>query len=60
MLSCNTGNTDKTGDCFAQLLANELGIKVTAPNDVLYALPDGSNYIGRYGQGKWIEFFSRR
>lgn len=60
MLSCNTGNTNNTGDCFAQLLANELGVKVIAPNDILYVLPDGSFCIGRNEQGSFVEFYSRR
>lgn len=37
LLSCNTGNTDENGDCFAQRLANELKVPVKAPNNFLWA-----------------------
>ncbi len=31
LISCNTGNTDAGENCFAQQLANELGVRVHAP-----------------------------
>ena len=60
LLSCNTGNTTNTGDCFAQLLANELGHNVTAPDKALIAYPGGKTKVGRYGDGKMVTFFSRK
>lgn len=60
LLSCNTGNTTNTGDCFAQLLANELGHNVTAPTETLYVNPNGSYKIGRNNTGTMKPFFSRK
>lgn len=60
LLSCNTGNTTNTGNCFAQLLANELGHDVTAPTDTLYSYPDGSYRIGIYDNGSIKPFYSRK
>jgi len=42
LLSCNTGSCD-TG--FAQNLSNQLGVKVEAPTNLLWAYPDGSMKI---------------
>lgn len=42
LLSCSTGNTDTTGNCFAQILANTLKVEVEAPTETLYVYPDGS------------------
>ena len=60
LLSCNTGNTENTGDCVAQLLANELEATVIAPNLKLYIYPDGTYTVGRKNQGEMKEFFSRK
>lgn len=60
LLSCNTGSTTNTGDCFAQLLANELGHNVSAPDKALIAYPGGKTKVGRYGDGKMVTFFSRK
>lgn len=60
MLSCNTGNATNTGNCFAQLLANELGVKVEAPNKTLYVLFDGSFHIGDCGDGTMKLFYPRK
>ena len=60
LLSCNTGNTDNTGNCVAQLLANELGVTVIAPNIKLHVYPDGKYTVGRKNQGKMKEFTSRK
>ena len=38
LLSCYTGSTENG---FAQNLANKLNIRVTAPNDILWAYPNG-------------------
>lgn len=42
LLSCSTGNTEETGDCFAQLLANELKVDVEAPTETIWVNEDGS------------------
>ena len=60
LLSCNTGNTDSTGNCVAQLLANELGVDVLAPTDILVVNPDGSIGIGKKQRGIMQVFYSRK
>lgn len=42
LLSCNTGNTESTGDCVAQIIANELGVEVEAPTQIIWVNEDGS------------------
>lgn len=60
LLSCNTGNTENSGNCFAQLLANELGVKVEAPTDLLYVNPNGTFYVGTRGSGEMKLFYPRK
>lgn len=60
LLSCNTGNVTNTGDCVAQIVANELGVIVTAPTDVLYAHPDGTITIGKRNEGEMKKFYPRK
>lgn len=60
LLSCNTG---KGEDCFAQRLANKLGVSVEAPDDIIWARSDGTYTIGptRYkNTGKMIKFYPER
>ena len=59
LLSCNTGNTNETGNCFAQLLANELHTTVYAPTEKIYVNPDGSFVIGKKGDGEMKNFIWR-
>ena len=64
LLSCCVGNTDNTGDCVAQIVANELGVIVKAPNDIIY-ISIGTNgiaevSIGKRNQGKMITFYPRK
>lgn len=47
LFSCNTGNTTKTKDCFAQLLANELGVVVYAPTEYGVVWSNGRHYSGK-------------
>ncbi len=57
LLSCFTGKTPDDGDyCFAEYLANALGVDVLAPNKKLYINPDGSYYVGRHDEGTMIPF----
>ena len=52
LLSCDTGKLLASGDyCFAEELANALGVAVEAPNDELFIRSDGSFYIGQVNQG---------
>lgn len=60
LLSCSTGNTDNTGNCFAQLLANELGVQVEAPTDILFVLPNGSYHVGVRSDGIMKIFYPRK
>lgn len=47
LLSCNTG---KGNDCFAQNLANKLGVTVYAPTKMIWAWPNGTHDV--YGSIK--------
>ncbi len=47
LLSCSTGSKDVNGDCFAQRLANMLGVNVYAPIDILTINPDGTMVVGK-------------
>lgn len=60
LLSCSTGNTDNTGDCVAQIVANELGVVVEAPDGILYAFENGSISIGDKNEGKMKLFYPRK
>lgn len=60
LLSCNTGNTESTGDCVAQIVANELGVQVEAPTDIIYVNPDGTFSIGNYNDGIMKQFYPRK
>ena len=56
LLSCSTGK--QTGDnyCFAEELANALGVEVKAPNDLLYIYPSGRLKVGARGEGHMLSF----
>ena len=56
LLSCSTGRI--TGDeyCFAEELANALGVEVIAPNDILYISANGELQVGDAGDGKFVIF----
>ena len=55
-----TGHTTNTGDCFAQLLANELGHYVIAPTDLLVVRSNGKFKVGKLGRGRIKPFYSRK
>lgn len=59
LLSCSTGDTTDTGNCFAQLLANELHMTVYAPTKKLYVKPDGTIYVGKKNDGFFKDFIWR-
>ena len=56
LLSCSTGQRIGDAYCFAEELANVLGVKVKAPNDLLYINVHGQTRIGKTGNGEMILF----
>lgn len=56
LLSCSTGKQDGDNYCFAEELANALGVEVKAPDDLLYIYPSGNMYIGEDKDGHMISF----
>lgn len=59
LLACSTGKIDDKGSCIAQDLADRLGVTVTAPNDTLYVIGDGSMRVGDNGSGAFVSFHPR-
>ena len=60
LISCETGAKDAIA---AQALADELGVEVMAPSDVLFVWPDGEMTIGPdplTNNGEWIIFKPRK
>ena len=64
LIACHTGNTDNTDNCFAQQLANELGMIVHAPTEFGAINNRGEYYssdiTGLKRVGDFIMFKSRR
>ena len=56
LLSCSTGKQIGEGYCFAEELANALGVTVKAPSDTLYISKHGVIYIGELRDGKFIDY----
>ncbi len=56
LLSCSTGKQSGDAYCFAEELANALGVEVKAPNDLLYIYPSGRIVVGVGGKGKIVSF----
>ena len=56
LLSCNTSKSVGDAYCFAEELANALGVTVTAPNKTLYIFPDGRLRVGKLGDGTFVSF----
>ncbi len=56
LLSCNTGKTVNGEYCFAEELANAIGVTVYAPNDLLIFYDDGTFEIGRNNEGRFIPY----
>ena len=42
--------------CFAEELANALGVEVMAPDDVLIIYPNGAHEVGMHGDGHMVRF----
>lgn len=53
LLSCNTGQRNGDDYCFAEELANALGVEVKAPNGALYIFKSGKMFVGEAGEGKF-------
>lgn len=56
LLSCSTGRVIGDEYCFAEELANALGVEVIAPNDILYISANGELQVGDAGDGKFVIF----
>ena len=56
LLSCNTGKQVGGDYCFAEELANALGVAVKAPNDLLYISKSGTIHIGEMKNGRFIDY----
>ena len=62
LISCSTGKISKNGDCFAQKLADILGVPVEAPTDTIWIHPSGSFTIGQTiasNDGEMIIFYPK-
>ena len=44
------------GYCFAEELANALGVEVKAPNDMLFITPSGNMHVGEDKDGRMVSF----
>lgn len=56
LLSCSTGARMENDYCFAEELANALGVEVKAPDDVLYISGAGVLKVGTHGEGNILTF----
>ena len=56
LISCNTGNNSSGDYCFAEELANSLGVTVFAPNDLIFVSKNGKIMVGRDGSGRIIPY----
>ena len=56
LLSCSTGARMENDCCFAEELANALGVEVKAPDDVLFISGAGVLKVGTHGEGNILSF----
>lgn len=56
LLSCSTGARMESDYCFAEELANALGVEVKAPDDVLFISGAGVLKVGTHGEGNILPF----
>ena len=56
LLSCSTGLVEGDNYCFAEELANALGVTVEAPNMKVYTDPKGKIKVGEFGEGQMIPY----
>lgn len=59
LLSCSTGKITDTANCFAQQLANALGVEIEAPTDDIFVYPNGDFIIGKRNNGEMKIFYPR-
>lgn len=59
LLSCSTGKITDTANCFAQQLANALGVEIEAPTDDIFVYPNGDFIIGKKNNGEMKIFYPR-
>lgn len=60
LISCSTGNTLDTANCFAQRLSNELRVTVKAPTHTVYVFDNGKMNVGKSNQGEFKVFYPRK
>lgn len=56
LLSCSTGEVTGSEACFAEELANALGVEVVAPNKELYVGLHGELQVGKYADGEFVTY----
>ena len=56
LISCNTGKPRGDEYCFAEELANSLGVTVFAPNDLIFVSKSGKIKVGIDGSGSIIPY----
>ena len=56
LLCCTTGLQVDGAYCFAEELANALGVTVEAPNMEVFIYPNGAIKVGQLGEGQMIEY----
>ena len=56
LLCCSTGLQVDGGYCFAEELANALGVTVEAPNMEVFTAANGTIKVGQLGEGQMIEY----
>lgn len=56
LLSCFTGLQVDGAYCFAEELANALGVIVEAPDMKVYTAPNGEIRVGQFGEGNMIPY----
>ena len=56
LLSCSTGARMENDYCFAEELANALGVEVKAPDEVLFISGAGVLKVGTHGEGNILPF----
>ena len=56
LLSCSTGKQLGDDYCFAEELANALGVEVKAPNDTLFISANGNMYVGEDKDGRMVSY----
>jgi hypothetical protein len=56
LLSCSTGKQLGDDYCFAEELANALGVEVKAPDDILLISPSGRMSVGLLGKGGMVSY----